>query len=238
VGYGQSFLVSTPDQVSRAVLVAPGAVTHAVDMNQRSLQLNVTAAGGGVVASTPTNQTVLPPGYYMLFLLNAQGVPSVASWVRIDPALAAPVYAPDPTPGTPAGGGGSSAGAGSAPAALVPSPRGAGSTLGKVKVTLSKVKITRKGRWLVATFVLRGKTAFTAKAKLGRLGKRSRLMPPVASKKVRAATVKKAKAVPMKLTMKAPKTRAKLRLGLRVDLSAKGARATTLSRTLAVPRAR
>ena len=30
----------------------------------------------------PSNRNDVPPGYYMLFIVNSQGVPSVASFVR------------------------------------------------------------------------------------------------------------------------------------------------------------
>ena len=39
--------------------------------------------GQGVTLAVPANSNVVPPGYYMLFLVNARGVPSVASWVRV-----------------------------------------------------------------------------------------------------------------------------------------------------------
>ena len=52
----------------------------------------MTAQADGLTLRSPLNATVAPPGYYMLFLLDADGVPSVASWVRLDPA------APDAPP--------------------------------------------------------------------------------------------------------------------------------------------
>jgi hypothetical protein len=52
--------------------------------------------GQGVDVVAPPSASVAPPGHYMLFLLNDAGVPSVASWVRLDPT------APDrPTLGPP-----------------------------------------------------------------------------------------------------------------------------------------
>ena len=36
--------------------------------------------------AAPPSSAVAPPGYYMLFLLNQQGVPSAARWVRVDPS--------------------------------------------------------------------------------------------------------------------------------------------------------
>jgi len=34
-------------------------------------------------AQVPTSKSLLPPGYYMLFILNGNGVPGVAPWVRV-----------------------------------------------------------------------------------------------------------------------------------------------------------
>jgi Domain of unknown function (DUF1929)/Glyoxal oxidase N-terminus/Kelch motif len=84
----QPFAVSTPDaaSVDRAVLMAPSATTHGADMNQRAVPLRIAGrADGQITFATPGNLNVVPPGYYMLFLVNAQGVPSVASWVRVLP---------------------------------------------------------------------------------------------------------------------------------------------------------
>ena len=88
VAWGDSFGINSPDPVSRAVLMAPAATTHGYDMNQRHVELAVTntVAGTGIDVVSPPNARVAPPGYYMLFLLNAQGVPSVSRWVRLDPS--------------------------------------------------------------------------------------------------------------------------------------------------------
>jgi hypothetical protein len=87
LSFGDRFGVGSPDQVSKAVLMAPSATTHGDDMNQRevALQVSNTVPGAGINLVSPPSQYVAPPGYYMLFLLNAQGVPSVSKWVRIDP---------------------------------------------------------------------------------------------------------------------------------------------------------
>jgi hypothetical protein len=97
--------------VARAVLVAPGATTHANDMNQRFVPLSITGRGAGTVElAAPSGPTIAPPGVYMLFLLNARGVPSVARFVRVEAAGTPPVIV-DPGPGG-AGGGGSAGGGG------------------------------------------------------------------------------------------------------------------------------
>ncbi len=81
---GTTFEVDTPNaNIIRATLLAPSAVTHAADMNQRSIELSVSQRSGGVTLSAPATAAIAPPGYYMLFLLNDSGVPSVARWVRL-----------------------------------------------------------------------------------------------------------------------------------------------------------
>jgi hypothetical protein len=88
----QSFAVSTPDEASidHAVLMAPSATTHGADMTQRYVRLRVAGRDGGqgVTLAGPANPNVVPPGYYMLFLVNAEDVPSVARWVRLLPQAA------------------------------------------------------------------------------------------------------------------------------------------------------
>ena len=64
-------------------LVRLGSVTHAFNTNQRFLKLTFQAGGGGVTVHSPSTANLAPPGHYMLFILNANGVPSVASVVKI-----------------------------------------------------------------------------------------------------------------------------------------------------------
>ena len=55
-----------------------GSVTHNLDMDQRFLKLNTTAITGGVRVDAPANANVAPPGWYMAFLVDPNGVPSVS----------------------------------------------------------------------------------------------------------------------------------------------------------------
>ncbi len=90
VGYGERLEVraSADRPIVRATLVAPGSVTHALDMNQRVLQLPLTDNDDGTYSITgPLTSGAAPPGDYMLFVLNDLGVPSVASWVRVRPSF-------------------------------------------------------------------------------------------------------------------------------------------------------
>src|SRR5262249_36457710 len=60
-----------------------GAVTHSIDMQQRYVPLTFTKGAGALTATAPAGTTAAPAGYYMLFIVNAAGVPSVAGWVRL-----------------------------------------------------------------------------------------------------------------------------------------------------------
>ncbi|MDP9339588.1 MAG: choice-of-anchor D domain-containing protein [Acidobacteriota bacterium] len=90
VGYGTAFTVQTPDaaNIASVVLMKSGSVTHAFDMDQRMVGLAFTADIGVLNVSGPPDGNTAPPGYYMLFLLNNAGVPSVAQFVQISTAPA------------------------------------------------------------------------------------------------------------------------------------------------------
>jgi len=83
--YGTNAFVATPDgaSISSVSLIRLGAVTHAFNMNQRFLNLTFSQASGGLNVQAPANANLAPPGYYMLFLVNGNGVPSVASILKV-----------------------------------------------------------------------------------------------------------------------------------------------------------
>jgi Domain of unknown function (DUF1929)/Glyoxal oxidase N-terminus len=100
ISYGNTFTVQTPDSatIAHAVLVRNGTVTHAFGMDQREVEMSFTAGSGALTITAPPNGNIAPPGYYMLFLLNSSGVPSVASFVQVTPAPASPDFALAATP--------------------------------------------------------------------------------------------------------------------------------------------
>jgi hypothetical protein len=86
VGYGTSFSVSTPQAaaITKVSLIRLGSATHGFDMNQRFRWLSFTRGTGALTVSAPTSRQVTPPGHYMLFILNGNGVPSVARIIRFN----------------------------------------------------------------------------------------------------------------------------------------------------------
>jgi Domain of unknown function (DUF1929) len=69
--------------IARVTLIKTGSVTHGFDMEQRFLELTFRAEGNVLKVRAPANARLAPPGRYMLFVLNAQGVPSLARLVSI-----------------------------------------------------------------------------------------------------------------------------------------------------------
>ena len=104
VGHGQTFSVQTPDaaSISAVTWIRLPSVTHAFDQNQRINRLPFTRTTGALSVTAPANANVAPPGHYMLFVLNGQGVPSVARIVQLagTGGTTPPPAPPPPTSGT------------------------------------------------------------------------------------------------------------------------------------------
>lgn len=82
--YGSSITVTTDSAVESFALVRLSAVTHSVNNDQRRVPLkSVSVDGLSHQLTIPFNRGLLPPGYYMLFALNAEGVPSVSTTLHI-----------------------------------------------------------------------------------------------------------------------------------------------------------
>ncbi|MBM4074739.1 MAG: DUF1929 domain-containing protein, partial [Planctomycetes bacterium] len=84
--YGQSFVIESPDaaSITKVSLIRLPSVTHSFD-NQRFVNLGFTVTATGLSVQAPALATVAPPGHYMLFILNGNGVPSIGKIVQILP---------------------------------------------------------------------------------------------------------------------------------------------------------
>jgi plastocyanin len=88
VAHGAAFSVATPTPgaIAEVVLLSPGAVTHAFNHNQRYVGCAITGTTATAVGATaPPDGNIAPPGYYLLFLVDHDRVPSVAKWIRLAP---------------------------------------------------------------------------------------------------------------------------------------------------------
>ena len=87
IEYGNPFDITYEHggtHIHKAVLMAPGSMTHAFDMQQRYIELEIeTQSHHKLVAVAPPDAHVAPPGFYMLFLLSERGVPSEAKFVQL-----------------------------------------------------------------------------------------------------------------------------------------------------------
>jgi hypothetical protein len=88
LNYGSQFTVDTPDaaQIGSVSLVRMGSVTHNIDMDQRFIPLAKQNQSGSVRVDGPANANIAPPGYYMVFIVNSAGVPSVGKIVKVEKA--------------------------------------------------------------------------------------------------------------------------------------------------------
>ncbi|GAB7104080.1 hypothetical protein JCM4814A_23940 [Streptomyces phaeofaciens JCM 4814] len=81
--YGDTQRITVDRPIAKAELIRPAAVTHSSDPNQRFVDLPLSVDGNNVDLNVTSNPNLAPPGWYMLFGVDANGVPSVAKWVHL-----------------------------------------------------------------------------------------------------------------------------------------------------------
>lgn len=87
IAYNTDFTV-TSDQaadIAQVVLVKNGSVTHAFNTDQRlvGLEFEMGLGATDLTITAPPDENIAPPGYYMMFLIDSAGVPSVATFVQL-----------------------------------------------------------------------------------------------------------------------------------------------------------
>ncbi len=88
ITYGGTFEIefTSATAANTVVLIRPSAVTHSVNMEQRYVRLAESVAGGkGITIPAPADGNAAPPGYYMLFVVDSDGVPSESALVQVLP---------------------------------------------------------------------------------------------------------------------------------------------------------
>lgn len=84
--YGQTITIASlqAGNIRWASLIKNGVTTHSFDSGQRLVELDILSQGAGLISAKVTNEpNVAPPGWYMLFLINMNGVPSISKWVHL-----------------------------------------------------------------------------------------------------------------------------------------------------------
>lgn len=87
--HGETFPIDvTGPDIAKVTIVRLPSATHAFDQNQRINVLAFSAQGATLTATAPAEPALCPPGHYMLFVISAAGVPSVARIVHVSTAPA------------------------------------------------------------------------------------------------------------------------------------------------------
>ena len=81
-----TFRTADADRIAEARLMRPSAVTHTTDVEQRSIELGITKNANAVTFDVPKDPALVPPGWYMLFVTDADGTPSEAKWIQVQQA--------------------------------------------------------------------------------------------------------------------------------------------------------
>ncbi|GAB0103191.1 hypothetical protein JMUB6875_21630 [Nocardia sp. JMUB6875] len=90
--YGAELTLTTTAAVREVSLMHPTSCTHSCDNNQRLIDLPITpAAPGTLTVAMPSNPALAPPGWYLLVVVDANGIPSTGRWLRLNPATPSPV---------------------------------------------------------------------------------------------------------------------------------------------------
>jgi len=83
--YAQTIQVNVGNtaSITKAHLIKLGSTTHSENQDQRLVPLSLSGSGGLLDLMMPRSRDVAPPGHYMLFVVNQQGVPSQGEIVKL-----------------------------------------------------------------------------------------------------------------------------------------------------------
>ncbi|SJM90732.1 Similarity to galactose oxidase (modular protein) [Crenothrix polyspora] len=84
--FGNPFAIDTPDaaDIGAVVLLAPISVTHHTDSGQRYIKLPIqNRTASSLTSLAPGNGNIAPPGFYMLFIVKNNGMPSEGRFVQV-----------------------------------------------------------------------------------------------------------------------------------------------------------
>jgi hypothetical protein len=87
--YGGNIAIQTPNaqDVEKVSLVKISTTTHHYNTDQRLIWLNDLVKGSNeVTVAAPINSRLAPPGYYMVHIINDQGIPSEGAMINIQAA--------------------------------------------------------------------------------------------------------------------------------------------------------
>lgn len=82
---GETLTYTSADAVTikSARLIPPSSATHVTNIEQRSVGVVVSHTGNDISIALPADENLLPDGWYMLFVVTGDGMPSHAKMVQI-----------------------------------------------------------------------------------------------------------------------------------------------------------
>lgn len=85
IGHNSTMDIVTPNAagISKVTMSTLASVTHTADWNQHFMELSFTRNGDTLTVNTPANTNLAPENYYMIFIVDGNGVPSVAKIVKL-----------------------------------------------------------------------------------------------------------------------------------------------------------
>jgi large repetitive protein len=95
IGYAGQFNMQVSEEIDRVTLVRNGSVTHGWNNGQTFQDLEFSQLGANLTVKAPADGTYAPPGSYMVFAINAEGTPSKAKILDIDPEVPMKSWTPE-----------------------------------------------------------------------------------------------------------------------------------------------
>jgi len=90
IDYSEKISIGTAQAstIASVALIRLASNTHNYDMDQRYVPLTFTKETNSLKATVPSTPNIVPPGFYMLFIVDTKGVPSVAKIVHVGKSFA------------------------------------------------------------------------------------------------------------------------------------------------------
>lgn len=86
-GLGETITVTSDEDILQVSMIRMGSSTHSVNLDQRRLELcgdtSLSCNCETTVTVTVPGEGIAIPGYWMVFVINAAGVPSVGFTVQV-----------------------------------------------------------------------------------------------------------------------------------------------------------
>ncbi|MFI9308500.1 radical copper oxidase GlxA [Streptomyces triculaminicus] len=83
LGESATYRADRAKSIVKGRLIRPGSFTHVTNIEQRSIALDLTVSGDTFTVTLPKDPSLVPPGWYMLNVVDAKGTPSEAVWVKV-----------------------------------------------------------------------------------------------------------------------------------------------------------